>query len=395
MQRNNIVDIRRFKTGDEKILSDMIRQDLVEVNYEDQKWENEWLYAHYTPETIVQMAKDGHMYVITDPQADDLIVGTGIVTKDGTQAELHGCFIRKEYLRKGLGTLLFNTLEKDEISLSADRLWLTTSVMARPFYESRGYRYTYGYLGKNEDGLVEMDKTVKKKTIGILGGMGPLATADLFQKIISITEAGKDQDHIRVLIDSNTNIPDRTAAILSGGESPVGELTKSAKLLEQAGADFLIMPCNTAHYFVEDVKKSVSIPVVSIIESAADKVLAAGKSEALILATDGTGKAGVYDKVFQKRGIRTIYPDEETQKKIMSIIYEGVKAGAPKEGRMEALTADINAFIKKTGTIAVLACTELPLAVSLYGLTGDFVDATGSLAEAAVRFAGYQVRKDL
>ena len=234
-----------------------------------------------------------------------------------------------------------------------------------------------------------------KKTIGILGGMGPLATADLFQKIIRMTEAAKDQDHIHVIIDSNTNIPDRTAAILSGGADPVPELNASAKRLEQAGADFLIMPCNTAHYFVDHVRKAVKIPVVSIIESAADQVLAKGKTEALILATDGTGKAGVYDRVFEKKGIRTIYPDPETQKKVMSIIYEGVKAGAPKEGRMQELTSDINGFIKKTGTIAVLACTELPLAVTLYGLAGDFVDATGSLAEAAVRFAGYEVRKDL
>ena len=389
------MEIRRFDQGDEKILSELIREDLKTVNVDDPKWENDYLYAQYTPEYMVQAAKEGHVYVITDPSRDGFIVGTGMVTKDGDDAEIHDCFIRKEYLRKGLGRLLFDTLEHDEISLAANRLWLTTSVLARPFYEKIGYRYTYGYLGKNADNLVEMEKTMKKKTIGILGGMGPLATADLFKKIILMTEAEKDQDHIRVLIDSNTNIPDRTAAILSGGADPVPELTKSAKTLEQAGADLLIMPCNTAHYFYEDVKKAVSIPVLSIIESAADKVLRSGQKKALILATDGTGKAGVYDKVFNRRGIETVYPDAGTQKKVMSIIYEGVKAGAPKEGRMEKLTADINDFIKKTGTVAVLACTELPLAVDLYGLTGDFVDATGSLAEAAILFSGYQVRKDL
>ena len=389
------MEIRRFDQGDEKILSELIREDLKTVNVDDPKWENDYLYAQYTPEYMVQAAKEGHVYVITDPSRDGFIVGTGMVTKDGDDAEIHGCFIRKEYLRKGLGRLLFDTLEHDEISLAANRLWLTTSVLARPFYEKIGYRYTYGYLGRNADNLVEMEKTMKKKTIGILGGMGPLATADLFKKIILMTEAEKDQDHIRVLIDSNTNIPDRTAAILSGGADPVPELTKSAKILEQAGADLLIMPCNTAHYFYEDVKKAVSIPVLSIIESAADKVLRSGQKKALILATDGTGKAGVYDKVFNRRGIETVYPDAGTQKKVMSIIYEGVKAGAPKEGRMEKLTADINEFIKKIGTVAVLACTELPLAVDLYGLTGDFVDATGSLAEAAILFSGYQVRKDL
>ena len=89
-----------------------------------------------------------------------------------------------------------------------------------------------------------------KKTIGILGGMGPLATADLFEKITLLTKAETDRDHIRVYIDSNTNIPDRTAAILNGGADPVPEMADALKHLEQCGADCVIMPCNTAHYFL-------------------------------------------------------------------------------------------------------------------------------------------------
>ena len=87
---------------------------------------------------------------------------------------------------------------------------------------------------------------MEKKTIGIIGGMGPLATADLFEKIVGHTKAACDQEHLHVVIDSNTNIPDRTAALLHGGADPLPELTGSARRLEAMGADVLIMPCNTA-----------------------------------------------------------------------------------------------------------------------------------------------------
>ena len=88
------------------------------------------------------------------------------------------------------------------------------------------------------------------RNIGIIGGMGPLATCDLMEKIIDYTDAASDQEHIHVLVDSNTNIPDRTEAILHGGENPVPEMVKSAWKLESMGADILIMPCNTAHYLL-------------------------------------------------------------------------------------------------------------------------------------------------
>jgi aspartate racemase len=102
------------------------------------------------------------------------------------------------------------------------------------------------------------------KTIGMIGGMGPLATVHLFERIVLRTKAEKDQDHIRIIIDNNTNIQDRTKAILGYGESPVKELVGSAKMLEKSGADFLIMPCNTAHYFIDHIKKNIKIPFINM-----------------------------------------------------------------------------------------------------------------------------------
>ena len=125
---------------------------------------------------------------------------------------------------------------------------------------------------------------MKKKTIGILGGMGPLATADLFEKIIAHTRAARDQEHLRVLIDSNTRIPDRTAAILQGGEDPAPELRSSARGLERQGAELLIMPCNTAHYFYDAVQSSVSIPVLHMIRIMVQALRRKGIQQAGLLA---------------------------------------------------------------------------------------------------------------
>src|SRR5699024_10166329 len=107
------------------------------------------------------------------------------------------------------------------------------------------------------------------KTLGILGGMGPLATVKLFEKIVSLTHANKDQEHIHTIIDSNINIPHRSRYILGNGDDPLNELIKSAKRLENAGADFLVMPCNTAHYFYDKIVAVMNIPFLNMIEETA------------------------------------------------------------------------------------------------------------------------------
>ncbi len=158
------VTIRMYKDGDESTLSTLIRRVLKEVNTDDPKWENDWLYEHYTPEVIADFAKTSHVYVL---ERNGEIVGTGAIRWDeeltkkrqNKHAEIFACFIHADHIKEGLGGQLFDALENDEIFKEADRIWLTTSVMARGFYEHRGYHYTFGYLGKNDDDLVEMDKT--------------------------------------------------------------------------------------------------------------------------------------------------------------------------------------------------------------------------------------------
>ena len=232
-----------------------------------------------------------------------------------------------------------------------------------------------------------------KKVIGILGGMGPLATADLFQKITLHTAASCDQDHPRVCIDSNTNISDRTAALLHGGADPVPEMVKSAQRLESIGADLLIMPCNTAHYFLPRLQAMTEIPFLSILTAAAEacKAQFPGKTVG-ILATKGTLSAQLYQNALGEAGVPYLIPETEEQDALMRVIYDGVKAGkGPDAYRADLLTVVEHMMTRGAG-VFLLGCTELPLAAEAVGLTVPVVDPTAELAKAAIRFCGFRVR---
>lgn len=232
-----------------------------------------------------------------------------------------------------------------------------------------------------------------KKTIGILGGMGPMATADLFQKITVLTDAAGDNQHIRVYIDSNASIPDRTAAILSGGEDPVPAMTDSLRKLEACGADCVIMPCNTAHYFLSRLAPLTKLPFLSMIEAAAKACRAQfpGKT-AGILGTTGTLSAGLYQDALTAEGVSFLLPEEEERAALMEVIYQGVKAGAPPSRYREAFRSVVEGMGGRGAACFLLACTELPLAVQALGLELPCVDPTEELAKAAIRFCGYGVR---
>ena len=223
--------------------------------------------------------------------------------------------------------------------------------------------------------------------------MGPEATVDLFRMIVMNTKAGKDQEHIHVLIDCNTDIPDRTAAIIADGVSPVPELVASAKRLEAAGAQILCVPCNTAHHFLPEVTKEVGVPFTDMLEQTAQTIAARGMNRALVLCTRGTKKAGIYTRRLASAGIEALYPDEAMQTEVDRMIYEGVKAGNR--------SLDVSEFRRmlkecreKLGVLPVLGCTELPLAVDYYGLEGEFINPSLILARAVIRAAGYEVVGD-
>lgn len=226
------------------------------------------------------------------------------------------------------------------------------------------------------------------KTLGIIGGMGPAATIDLYKKIVEQTPAEKDQDHIHVIIDSYPQIEDRTSYILHGGKSPAPKLIESARRLEAAGADALIMPCNTAHYFANDIEKAVYIPLIHIVKCSAEAIKKKYPFVRKIglIATTGTIKAGVYSDILKKYGLETITLNEELENNIMDCIYKGVKAG-----KTEEYSSLFQKCVDETASLGaellIAGCTEIPLLIPYIKTNLPVIDATYELASAAVKYA--------
>ncbi|WP_297515445.1 aspartate racemase [Thermococcus sp.] len=224
-----------------------------------------------------------------------------------------------------------------------------------------------------------------ERVIGILGGMGPLATADLFRRIVEKTPAKKDQEHPRIIIYNNPKIPDRTAYILGRGKDPRPELIESAKKLESWGADFIIMPCNTAHFFAEDIQKAIRIPLVNMVEETAERVKEMGLRKVGLLATDGTIKGLVYHRALLRRGVGIVVPNKEDQRKVMRGIYDGVKGGNLELGRK--LLLDVAKKLEKRAEGIIAGCTEVSVALKPDDLSVPLIDPMDVIAEKSVRLA--------
>jgi aspartate racemase len=226
------------------------------------------------------------------------------------------------------------------------------------------------------------------KTVGVLGGMGPWATLDFFEKILRLTPAKKDQEHLRVIIDNNPKIPDRSPAIVGEGEDPTPALVAGAQTLQRAGADFIVIPCNTAHYFYERVQKAVSIPVLHIMEevatSASEEV--PGARVLGILATAATVTSGLYARACARRGIEVVSPDPAGQKAVNHAIY-AVKAGQMGPEITAGLRKIAEGLLAQGAQALVLGCTELPFVLKPQDVRVPLLDSNQILARAAVRFA--------
>ncbi len=231
------------------------------------------------------------------------------------------------------------------------------------------------------------------KTIGIIGGMGPLATADLYTKIINFTVAEKDQEHVPVIIDSNPLIPDRTDYILHGGESPLPEIVKSIRRLEAAGCDFLIMPCNTAHHIIDEIKTTTKIPFINMMEETVKIVARDYPGEKVgLLATDGTAKSGAYHRYFEPVGVDVIIPKEH-QEDVMDYIYQGVKTGNL-EKDLNGIKMAVHEMEAMGATIFILGCTELSaVSQKIRTIENDFLDPLEILAVRAIQEAGGKAKE--
>lgn len=229
-----------------------------------------------------------------------------------------------------------------------------------------------------------------KKTLGILGGMGPAATAYFYRMITDHTSAARDSDHLNIIITSSADIPDRTDYILGkSSDSPLPVMMRDARTLEAAGASVIAVPCNTAQYFHEELDASVNIPILNIVRETAHYINARGFRRAALLATEGTIKSGLYERELCELGVGCVLPDKETQSLVNSIIYDYVKAGVP-GGR--ALFGRVAAHMYDRGCdCLILGCTELPLAATAHPSIVDslLVLAYRSIIEVGGTPAGF------
>ena len=231
-----------------------------------------------------------------------------------------------------------------------------------------------------------------KKTLGILGGMGPLATSKLFDKILLLTDASSDQEHLDIIIYNKSTIPDRTKFIKGTGEDPTHKLIYVSKQLELAGAGYLVMPCNTAHFFYNEIIKHIKIPFISMIEETVNYITKEYPQENQIgiLATEGTIITKIYDKAFANSSIKLIKPSYEDQKVVSKLIYD-IKKG---HGDLNIKRfIEIIKKMKNNGvTLFILGCTELSVAHEMFNINVSCVDPLEVIAVKSIEYAGKKVK---
>ena len=226
------------------------------------------------------------------------------------------------------------------------------------------------------------------RTAGVLGGMGPEATVDFMAKVIAMTPADKDQDHVRMLVDHNPTVPNRQDAILADGDDPGPALAEMAARLQSAGAEFLVIPCNTAYVFEDSIKAAAQIPLVSIIDVTIGEIekRAPGANKVGLLATDGCLRARVYQDALEAGGFHPVVPDDQEMVRLMNIIRDikGGDSGAASTAGMRELAA---ALCARGAEALIAGCTEIPLVLNQSMLSVPLIASTDALAAYTVALA--------
>ena len=238
--------------------------------------------------------------------------------------------------------------------------------------------------GNRETGIVS-----PKKVIGVLGGMGPEATAYFFRLLIASTAAAKDQDHAPALIWSDPRVPNRSDAILQGGPSPLPALLQGLALLERGGAGLVVMPCLTAHHYIHELTAAASVPFVNLIEESL-RFARARIPELLrvgLLASSGTVRAGLFHTPFEKKGIEVLTPPPRDQERLMEAIHE-IKAGRIAGRPRAAIVRAARGLIARGAEAVIAGCTEVPLALRPGDLEVPLIEPMAVGARACIRKAG-------
>lgn len=233
----------------------------------------------------------------------------------------------------------------------------------------------------------QTDET-KSPLVGILGGMGPAATADFYSKLIAVTPAATDQEHLRVMIWADPTVPDRSLAIAGDGEDPTAALAAGAQKLADAGAAFYVVACNGAHAFLPRVREEVDLDYLSIVEVTAEYVSSLPYAKrAGLLATGATLQSDLYQQALSISGVEPVLPSDEDQRTVMEAIY-AVKSRRL-HGEQRAALADVASRLGEAGAdVIIAACTEIPLAISEQESVRPLIDPAYLLANRVVHEVG-------
>ena len=229
-------------------------------------------------------------------------------------------------------------------------------------------------------------------TLGVIGGLGPMATARFMEMVIGMTDAGRDQDHIGMIIYNCPRIPDRTSYILGLSEdNPLGPMTQIGQSLAEQGASHIAIPCITAHCFFDQLSAAIPVPVINAVAETGRELKVHGVSRAGIMATDGTVQTGLFQKVFSEMGIDPVLPDERHQQYIMDVIYKNIKQGLPAD--MDKFREASDHLRAKGAQVLILGCTELSLVNGDRSPGPEYLDAMAVLARSSVLACGGKLKE--
>lgn len=227
----------------------------------------------------------------------------------------------------------------------------------------------------------------ERSLVGILGGMGPAATAAFYTRLVESTPATRDQDHLRIVMWADPTVPDRTAALLEDGESIVPWLERGVRALRASGADIIVCPCNTAHVWLGAVAREHGVELLSIVNATIEEATTAGRHDGPIgiLATEATLSSGLYQEALTQRGLAPLVPEPQDQARLIEAIYR-VKAGTTSDfERATALIAQVCGQLAASGAGTIIcACTELSLVLQDVDPAVRIIDSTDALVRAVV-----------
>lgn len=233
---------------------------------------------------------------------------------------------------------------------------------------------------------------MKNITVGVLGGLGPMASVYFYEMVVNMTDAKTDQEHVDMIITNRATTPDRTAFIVgSSQEDPSNVLIDDAKKLEKYGVDFVVMTCNTAHYFYDKISKSINIPLVNIVEETIKHAKATNHKKLGILATTGNVKTSLYQNMCEKYNMDYLVLDESRQSQVMEIIYDDIKTGKPAD--MNKFNSIVNYLKENNCDGVILGCTELSILKNDNKLDGNFyIDSLEVLARETIVRSGRKLK---